>query len=241
MGRRDRPHGPHPRIRRPRLPGRDVGPPRPGRARAAGGHAVGTRIGGGRQARSADPQRAVRGGGRRHSGARRGGGAALRHRRRGRLDGRGVGEPRPLRRDLRPARRHVLPLPGLSRQPAPGLRRRRRHRHQPGARRAGAGRRLPPRHRRALGRDDDERLHALGHTRPEAGADPHLPGRVRARPRLPPRPRHRHGQRGALGAAGGGEAPRGQRAGRDSARPRGSSSRPGARPGRRPARSRWSA
>ena len=41
MGRADRRRGAHSRIHRPRLCHRDLRPPRPGRARAAGGHAVG--------------------------------------------------------------------------------------------------------------------------------------------------------------------------------------------------------
>ena len=41
MGRADRRRGAHPRARQPRLPCRDVRPPRPGRARLARGHAAG--------------------------------------------------------------------------------------------------------------------------------------------------------------------------------------------------------
>jgi hypothetical protein len=62
--------------------------------------------------------------------------AAVRHRRRQRLDGRGVRGARALRRELAASGRLRVPLPGRLRQPPSELRRRRRHRHQSEARRA---------------------------------------------------------------------------------------------------------
>ena len=77
----------------------------------------------------------------------------------------------------------------------PLLRRRRRYRHQPQARRARPRCRRAARDRRAAGRNDDVGLHAARAARPRAGADPRPPGRRRARPGLPARARDRRDAR----------------------------------------------
>ena len=161
---------PHPRVREPRLPRRPLGPPWPGRAGPARGHAGGRVRDPGREAR---PHRRGAPGCRRPRAAageaRRRQAAADDHRRarmeRGLPEGHGN-----LRRPLRPARRAGLPLPGLHRQPAPLLRRLRRHRHRCQARRGHQGCRPADRAGRAPRRDDDRRLHA--HRHPQPGAVP---------------------------------------------------------------------
>ena len=96
-----------------------------------------------------------------------------------------------LRRPLRPAGGAGLPLPGLLRQPAPLLRRLRRHRHRSQARRRHQGRGRADRAGRAPRRDDDQRLHADRHPRSQAVPRAHPPLARRAGLGLPPRPADR--------------------------------------------------
>ena len=112
------------------------------------------------------------------AGAAGGRRAAARRRRRGRLE-RAGGEGRArLLRGERPARRRLVPLPGLRGQPLAGLRGPPDDRPRPGARPPGAGGRPARRRRRPPGGHRDARVHAP--RRPAAAPD--------ARPR-PSRPR----------------------------------------------------
>ena len=112
--------------------------------------------------------------------------AAAGDRRRRRLDGEG---DRPTSR--RSSRQNAIPAGAAFRRQdaldndSPELRRRRRHRDQPGARGTGEGGRRAARRRAAPRRDDDLRLHAAraADAPPDAGARPS--GRRGARARLP--------------------------------------------------------
>ena len=128
--------------------------------------------------------------------------SAIRASRRWRVGPRHHAQAAEMGRGERPRGRHLVPLPGPVRQPQRELRWRRRHRHQPQARAAGEGSRCPARHRRAPGRDDDERLHAGRCAR--AAPDPGARARRRrgARPRLPARARHQLRQRAVCGSFG---------------------------------------
>src|SRR5438876_7137708 len=92
--------------------------------------------------------------------------------------------PAGVRGKLRPPDRLLVPLPGPVRQPPRPLRGRRRHRHQPEARRARARRGPAARDRRAPGRDDHRRLHAGRAAAAEAESGARARGRRGARPRL---------------------------------------------------------
>ena len=121
--------------------------------------------------------------------AARAGRAAVRDHRRRRLD---AGAPRPTCRRFLEANALAggrgVPPAGRDRQRLAELRRRRRHRHQPGARRTGARRRPAARRRAAARRDDDLRLHAARRAATAADARARASRRRGARPRLPGRP-----------------------------------------------------
>ena len=85
------------------------------------------------------------------------------------------------------AGRRRVPPPGRDRQRLAELCRRRRHRHQPEARRAGARVRSPARRRPAPRRDDDVGLHARRAADACADTRPRAPRCGGARPRLPRR------------------------------------------------------
>ena len=136
--------GAHPRARRARLPRRHAGPARPGRDRAAGGHADRDS-----RRRRCAARRAGRDAGRRRRRWRElqtrcwRGRAPVRHRSAARA-GRETAAPahRALRRALRPAGRHLVPPRRCCFRRRPSeLCRRCRHRHQPEAGGAHQGRR----------------------------------------------------------------------------------------------------
>ena len=176
-----------PEIRRARVPGRDRRAARPGRARAARGHAHATRptcpTRAARARRGRRPARASWSG---SASCSRGASARSRSSAAGRLD---RAHAAPTSQRFAEAQRH----PGrrrrsaarTRRQPLAGLRRRRRPRHQPEARAADPRRRPARRDRRAPRRDDDRRLHAARAPRPRQRARPRAPRPGRARPRLP--------------------------------------------------------
>mgnify|MGYP003693655847 CR=1 FL=1 len=135
VGGRDPPDRAHPRVREPRLPRRPLRPPGPGRARPAGGHAGGRVRGRRTPSPPASPRRIPAPRTRRcckRSSASASAPLMI------------VGGPgwsaaaqkamEAFADALRSAGRRRLPLPGLLRQPAPLLRRLRRHRHRSQAR-----------------------------------------------------------------------------------------------------------
>jgi hypothetical protein len=129
-GGADRPRRAHPEHE-PRVPHGAAGRPGPVVLRCRR-----TVRGGGGRRRAAPPHRAssrIGFGNAKGGGASLAGTTPLRHRRRGRLERRGLPQAPALDRENRPAGRHVVPLPGSLRQPQSQLRGRRRHRHQPEA------------------------------------------------------------------------------------------------------------
>ena len=182
MGDRDRRPGPHPGDRRPRLRRRRHRPARPGGGRAARGRARGAHR---RSPRAAGPDPA---GGRGTRGRRRDRPPprrrprAARPRRRRRLGRARPRRPARLRRGEPAAGARGLPLPGPARQREPELCRRRRPRQVAGGPGAHRRSRPHPRHRRALRRDPDRRLHALRRAEDGGDADPRARLRRRAQP-----------------------------------------------------------
>lgn len=197
VGRADRRRAADSRVPEPCLPRRDLGPPRPGGAGAAGRPAVRPlRAAAGAAGRQADRGGALRGpdgpDGRaaRAARARR---APAADRRRQRLERRGLRRPAPLRRGLAVAGGLRVPLPGQLRQRASAVCRRRRARHQSGARQAHPRGRPAARAGPAPGRGHHRRLHAAGNTEDAPVADPRPPGRRGTGPGLPARPADRLG------------------------------------------------
>ncbi len=184
--------------------GSDLGPPGPGRPRAAGGHA---------RRRGRRARRAVRTG---RSPPRRPG----RRRWRGSpscspsaerplaIVGEGGWTARTgpgrrrVRRGAARAGRRVVPLPGLRRQPLPRLRGPRDAGHGPRARGADPRRGRAARDRRAPGRDHDRRLHARAPAGAGAAAGPRPPRSRRAGDGLHAGARHRLRPRGVRRCCG---------------------------------------
>ena len=174
--------GPHPGDRRPRLRRRRHRPARPGGGRAARGRARGAHRRSPRAA-GADPAGGRGAGGRRRDRPpprRRP--RAARPRRRRRLGRARPRRPARLRRGEPAAGARGLPLPGPARQREPELCRRRRPRQVAGGPGADRRSRPHPRHRRALRRDPDRRLHALRRAEDGGDADPRARLRRRAQP-----------------------------------------------------------
>ena len=230
VGVRDRRPRAHPRGARARLHGGDQRAAGPGRAGAAGGRA-------GRGGRGATTRRATARCGRRRRPRRSRSWARCSRRRSGRSCSSAAGRGTTASAEaftrwalaLRAAGRRDVPAPGRRRQPVPELRRRRRHRRQPGARAADPRLRPAGGGRHAAGRDRDAGLHAARAAGGAAAARPRPSRPRRARPRLPAvaggaqrrggvRGRRAGGRRVALGGAG--PPPRGPTTRRGSSTPR---------------------
>ncbi len=186
MGDGDRRCRAHPRDHQPRLPCRDLRPPRPGRDRAAGGRA--DRSGGcrGCAALSGDGDPPVAAADHRPAEAALGGEIPGRDPRRLALESAGDRALHALRRALRPAGRGVVPAADAVSGRSSEFCRRSRHRPEPEAAQAHQGERSRPAGRRPALRDAEPVLHAVRHSRarPAAGACPSRSGG--ARPGLSP-------------------------------------------------------